>query len=70
MNITANPKSKDARCANRASPSAADTYELPFDRGDPICVGSGRIALYNFRSGGWKARRVARYGIFRLKIKY
>lgn len=53
MNIRANPKSNDALCSNRASPSAADMkVDLLFCFGDPFLVGVDRIASYNRRRGG------------------
>ena len=40
-NIIAHPKSKDALCSSRASPSAAEIYEFPFDFGAAFRTGRG-----------------------------
>ena len=68
--MKAKPKSKEARCSNRASPSAAETYEVPLGFGELPRLGAGRRLLYNFRSRGWQVRSKAEYGILFRKLEY
>jgi hypothetical protein len=70
-NINAHPKSNDARCSNRASPSAAEMYDgSPFSLEELLRVGRGRKVLHNFRIMGWKVTSIARYGRFSRKLEY
>jgi hypothetical protein len=69
-NNSANVKSNVARRSNRASPSAAETYDLSFIFEDPIRDGRGREVSYNRRRSGWKRRSVARYGKLPRKVEY